>query len=498
MIRAVPRALAVPALVAVLLPASLLGQANVEEQARRQFESGLEFYRAGRYNEALKDFQTVAEGYATSSVADDAMLAIAEYQLEVLRDPITARTSAETLVKRYATGDAAPMGYVIAGRATLVLDASTAGLDSALASFDRVPRLFPRSDAVAPSLYYGAEVDRRAGRPGDALDKLRRVAQSYPRTTWAARASLLESSLLLADDQPQEAMRALQRVVRRYGSGAEASMARARNTALYRLYLRPPAQPSYVFSGRFIAGASGKLRDVEAIAVMPDGKLALATRAGAMVMDEKGTILRQLPATEPRQIHSDDRGRLMVAQKMVVTRENEKGLQRFALSTGAGPAGRLLQDVTSAVRLSNGDLLVADRELRSVTRFDGTGKFLNNFAVTRISRLAVGGNDEVAMLDAESRSISVSDRTGKVVVRIPAKGPNYLLESPSDLAFDVFQHLYVLDKTKVLIFSPSGKLVTTFTPDGPTALRSATAMALDAAARLYIYDDSQQRVLVYQ
>ena len=213
---------------------------------------------------------------------------------------------------------------------------------------------------------------------------------------------------------------------------------------------------------------------------------------GVMVANAQGTVLAY------SLFNLQERGRLMVAQKMVVTRENEKGLQRFALSTGAGPAGRLLQDVTSAVRLSNGDLLVADRELRSVARFDGTGKFLNNFAVTRVSRLAVGGNDEVAMLDAESRSISVSDRAGKVVVRIPAKGPNYVLESPSDLAFDVFQHLYVLDKTKVLIFSPSGKLVTTFTPDGPTALRSATAMALDAAARLYIYDDSQQRVLVYQ
>src|SRR4029453_16284565 len=99
-----------------LAPLSLLAQPNVEEQARRQFESGLEFYRAGRYAEALKDFQTVAEGYATSTVADDAMLAIAEYQLDVLHDAIAARTSAETLVKRYATGDAAPMGYVIAGR----------------------------------------------------------------------------------------------------------------------------------------------------------------------------------------------------------------------------------------------------------------------------------------------------------------------------------------------------------------------------------------------
>ena len=187
------------------------------------------------------------------------MLAIAEYQLDVLHDPIAARTSAETLVKRYATGDAAPMGYVIAGRATLALDPSPVGLDSALASFDRVPRLFPRSEAVAPSLYYAAEIDRRAGRPSDAIDKLRRVAQYYPRSTWAARASLLESPLLLADGQPKEAMRALQRVVRRYGSGAEASTARAWNTTLYRLYVRAPAQPPYVASGRSIAGAVGQV-----------------------------------------------------------------------------------------------------------------------------------------------------------------------------------------------------------------------------------------------
>ena len=86
------------ALVAVAMcgaaAASLRGQANVEEQAHRQLESGREFYRAGRYAEALKDFQTVAEGYATSTVADDAMLAIAQYQLEIQRDPISARSTA--------------------------------------------------------------------------------------------------------------------------------------------------------------------------------------------------------------------------------------------------------------------------------------------------------------------------------------------------------------------------------------------------------------------
>lgn len=481
-----------------LAPLSLSAQPNVEEQARRQFESGLEFYRAGRYAEALKDFQTVAEGYATSAVADDAMLAIAEYQLDVLHDPIAARISAETLVKRYATGDAAPMGYVIAGRSTLALDPSPAGLDSALASFDRVPRLFPRSDAVAPSLYYAAEIDRRAGRPSDAIDKLRRVAQFYPRSTWAARASLLESPLLLADGQPREAMRALQRVVRRYGSGAEASTAREWNTTLYRLYVRAPAQPPYVAAGRSLAGPSGKLKDVEGIAMAPDGKLGVATRTSVFLIDPRGAISKQAAAADARQVSFDDRGRMFVVQKTIVGRETDRGMARLALTASSSAGPKLLQNITAGVRLSTGDLLVADRDARLVARFDITGKSLGSFSVGRITRMAVGRSDEVAMLDAESKSIIWTDRTGRAMAKIPARGAGYLLESPADIAFDMFQHLYVLDKTQVVVFGPGGRLVATFTPDAQSAFKSGTALALDRAARLYIYDDAQERVLVYQ
>ena len=414
-----------------LAPPSLLAQPNVEEQARRQFESGLEFYRAGRYAEALKDFQTVAEGYATSTVADDAMLAIAEYHLDVLHDPIAARTAAETLVKRYATGDAAPMGYVIAGRSTLALDPSPAGLDSALASFDRVPRLFPRSDAVAPSLYYAAEIDRRAGRPSEAIDKLRRVAQYYPRSTWAARASLLESPLLLADGQPREAMRALQRVVRRYGSGAEASTAREWNTTLYRLYVRAPAQPPYAASGRSIAGPSGKLKDVECIAVAPDGKLGVATRTGFLLIDQKGV---DLPADGRHRCAADQ---LRRAWPDVRRAEDDRRTRDRQGHGAAGadrvvdrPGPKLLQDMSAGARLSTGDLLVADREARVVARFDITGKSLGGFATGRITRMAVGRSDEVAMLDSDSKSIIWTDRTGKALAKIPARGTGYLLDNP--------------------------------------------------------------------
>ena len=104
----------------------------------------------------------------------------------------------------------------------------------------------------------------------------------------------------------------------------------------------------------------------------------------------------------------------------------------------------------------------------------------------------------MALLDSDTKSIIWTDRTGKALVKIPREGAGYLLESPADIAFDMFQHLYVLDKTQVVVFAPSGKLVAVFTPDAQSAFRSGKALALDDAARLYVYDDAQERVLVYQ
>jgi TolA-binding protein len=56
---------------------SAQSQNTPEEFARRQYESGLEFLRSGKTSEALKDFQAVLDGYPNTSVADDAMLAVA-------------------------------------------------------------------------------------------------------------------------------------------------------------------------------------------------------------------------------------------------------------------------------------------------------------------------------------------------------------------------------------------------------------------------------------
>src|SRR5436190_2097809 len=125
--------------------ASAQAPATPAEFARRQYDSGLEFLRAGRNAEALKDFEAVVEGYPGTSVADDAMLAVARYQLYVMHDAVAAQATAEILVKKFPASDSVPSAYVVAGQAQVARGLTAANVDSALASFERVPRLFPGS-----------------------------------------------------------------------------------------------------------------------------------------------------------------------------------------------------------------------------------------------------------------------------------------------------------------------------------------------------------------
>jgi hypothetical protein len=311
---------------------------------------------------------------------------------------------------------------------------------------------------------------------------------------------LLEARLLVASGEPKEAMRALQRVVGRFGNSAEVTTARAWNTALYRLYIRAPGgQPAYAWSGQSIGGpVQGRFQQVASIAIAPDGRLGVATRAGILVFDDKGVPNRQAAAMEPRQFNFDSTNRFIIAERSILLRETEKGMQRFALTAATMGGPKLLQDISAGGLLSTGEYVIADRELRGAYRFSSAGQYLAAFASGRITRIAVSVSDQVAMLDADSKSVIVSDRAGKMPSRIAQRGAGYEMIAPSDVGFDAFDNVYVLDRDRVLIFAPGGKLLTIFTPGTESAIRSGQALALDAAARLYIYDEAQGRVAVYQ
>ena len=234
--------------------------ATPEEFARRQYESGLEFMKSGRYAEALKDFETVVDNYPASTVADDALLAIARHQLEVQRNAVAAQATAESVLRKFPASDAVPMAYVVAGQAMVAKGLTQANVDAALASFDRVQRLFPGSEAVAPALVAGGETLRLLGRCPESLDRFDQVTLTYPRSTWASAARVSSAACFATSGRPLDAMEELQRVIVAAPNSREAQQARILSTIIYRLYVRPPAQSPYRFSGNGIAGPTGRLK----------------------------------------------------------------------------------------------------------------------------------------------------------------------------------------------------------------------------------------------
>ncbi len=493
--------LAVVALVPVALAQRSMAQnAASEDLARRQYESGLQFLREQKYTEALKDFQTVVERYPGSQVAHAALLQVAQFYVDVARDAGAAKAALDSLLERYAMSESAPLAQVLAGRVALAQSRTPSSIEAALAAFDRVPRLFPRSDAVAAALVYAGDTLRGIGRDEEAIQRYRDASTGYPESSWAAGALIGEARCLVRSGDIRRAMESLQQVRQRYPTSREAVTALAWNTILYRLYLRPPIQPPFRFSGKTIAGPGGKLKDVEAMAFAPDGTLYVVTSSGLAAFDSSGRRVNAPTAVEPHAIAFDDAGSAFVARRGGVT---APGGRLLTLDVPK-PDGtrRVLEEIPGLALNSRGEILTIDSNGRTVARFSREGTYLSSFSAGVAERLAVDVNDTIAALGREGATVVLMNPDGTVIRRLTAKGAGYQFENPADLAFDPFGHLYVLDRSGrcVFVFNGAGRLVTRFSvPErAPGALRKPTAFALDASGRLFIFDRDAERVQVYQ
>jgi TolA-binding protein len=469
-----------------------------EETARLRFQSGLAFLGQQRYGEAVKDFTAVTTSFPGSSVADDAWLELARYYLEVSGELPEAQAAVEALAKNYPASDSAAMGLVLGGRVTLARGRTSADVEAALASFDRVPRLHPGSPAIPAAAFYAGETLRLAKRFPDAIERFRQLSLDYPTSPWTARALLAAGQCLTIVGQPLQALQQLQRVRTRFPDSPQQTTALLWNTILYRLYVRAPAHPPFYFGDRSFAGSSGKLKDVESIAISGE-QVLVATKGAVLFFDPAGAVKKSTVVREPRSMFLDGAGQPVVTFKSAF----QVGSAPLKTISAPKPDGsvRELDGILAGVGTSMGELLLVDRDTRSIARFNTEGKHLGTFATVNTERMAINGLDDVAALVREDKSIVLFDRTGATIVKIPAKTAAYELRNPVSLAFDALGHLYVLDRGRpsVIVFSPQAKYVTSFAieQDAPGAFREPGALAVDPAGRLYIYDERAERVQLY-
>jgi hypothetical protein len=201
--------------------------------------------------------------------------------------------------------DSAPMAYIIGGRTHHHQRRIGGDVDTALASFDRVPRLFPGSDAVAAARFFAGE--RCAWRVawtnrsiGCGAYRWNFRAQFGPRApTWRRCTSLVSPRSGAADVCPAAAHPPA------VSGTPEAAGALNYGTMLYRLYVRGKTQPPLRVSA---AATSARRRRASATSWASHrrlGRVLLGHKNGIAIFDDKGTMARSIAAAEPRRSSSN-------------------------------------------------------------------------------------------------------------------------------------------------------------------------------------------------
>lgn len=487
-------------LVAVI-GASVAAQSG-EELPRRQYDSGLSFLKGQRYAEALKDFQAIIESHPRSLVADNALLQVALYQIDVAHDLGSAQSAVDQLLKAYPDTDSAPMAYVVGGRISMAKGRTPSDVDSAVASFERVERLFPGNDAVPAAGYYAGEALRLVRRHEEALVRYRRVTASYPSSPWAARANLAAGYCLVQADRAPAALPEVQRVRQMMPASSEAEAALNINSILYRLHVRAPKGAAFTFNGRFIGPDKSNFNDVVGVKVDPLNRILLGFNKGIAVFDAKGTLSSTVTAQDPTAFFVDEANRVVFAREGALHIERVSTMALTVPQPAPKPP-RPVEEMPAALMMSSGHRLVVDKKEKTIVRYDAGGRYLGPFMpAINTERMAINVLDDVAVIDKDANAITILDRDGKPLSKIMTKGANYQLDEPVDLGFDRLGYLYVLDrgKSSVFVFGPRNRLITTFTiaENAPGAFTKARALGLDAAGRLYIFDEKSKRIQVYQ
>ena len=489
------------AVAALVLGTTLLAQSN-EELPRRQYESGLAFLKGQRYAEALKDFQAIIDSFPRSLVADNALLQIALYQVDVAHDLGAAQSAVEQLLKTYPETDSAPMAYVVGGRISMEKGRTPSDVDSAVASFERVERLFPGNDAVPAAGFYAGEALRLVRRHEEALVRYRRVTSSYPSSPWAARANLAAGYCLVQADRAAAALPEVQRVRQMMPASREAEAALNINSILYRLHVRAPKGSAFAFSGRSLGPEKSNFDDVIGVKIDPLNRILLGYNKGIAIFDPKGPLTQTVAAQDPSAFFVDENNRVVYAREGALHIERVASMPLTVPQPAPKPP-RPMEEMPAALMMSSGQRLVVDKKEKAIVRYDARGGYLGTFMpAINTERMAINVLDDVAVIDRDSKGIQILDRDGKPLSRIMAKGPNYQLDEPVDLGFDRLGYLYVLDrgKSSVYVFGPRNRLITTFTiaENAPGAFSKARAFGIDAAGRLYIFDEKAKRIQVYQ
>jgi TolA-binding protein len=484
----------------VILVSGLSSAAQApSDLARQHLESGIQFYEQQRYNQALNDFQIIVSSMATSEFADDALLRIGRYYLDVEENFTKAKENLDTILRSYPTSDSAPGAYYYLGEVIYRSDRTGRTLDDALANYQRV-FLYPDNPWIPAALYSTGAALERQGKFQEAVDAYFTVIVDHPRSEWTGGARLGVGRSFVRQGDPAEAMVQFQEARNTLPDGKEAESALDWLTLLFRLYGTRMLGQSVTFrrDAAFNPVLKDKLNDVVAVRASSGGIHVLdRDKKRVMTFDRQGKVTGTQQAVEPYGLFVDPRGDLVVANERAVTVEGKP--VTFAVPSDKGP--KPLEKIRWAVRDRLGDIYVYDENEKKLLRFNPSGDLLGPFPDStprEILRVEMDPVGNLLLLDKRDRDVTVLSPEGRAVARIQTAKGQWALKKAVDIAVDPAGYLYVLDEqeAKIAVFDASYQFVTLLTQQNLSgALSKPVTLDVDASGDLYVFDDKEKAVV---
>jgi outer membrane protein assembly factor BamD (BamD/ComL family) len=474
-------------------------QGPPSDLARQHLESGIQFYEQERYKQALNDFQIIVTSMSNTEYADDALLRIGRYYLEVEQDFDKAKESFDGVLRGYPTGDAAPGAYYYLGETLFRGDRTGRAIDDALANYQRV-FLYPGNPWIPAALNATGKALERQGKFQEAVDAYFQVIVDYPKSDWSADAQLGVGRSFVRSGQPLEAMAQFQEVRNGHPDSPEAESALDWLTLLYRFYGAPMMGQSITYhrDPSFKAVLKDDFKDVKALRVSSSGiHLLERGRKRVVTFDYNGQFAGSKGVGDPYGLFVDARNELVIA--------NEKGVnvgdhpRVFTVPAEDGP--EQLEKIRWAACDRLGEIFVYDDDEKKVLRYDPGGQLLGAFPDStprKIRTIEIDGAGNIIFLD-DDRNVSVYTPEGQLVSRIQTKRGQLNMDKATDIATDPAGYLYILDEDEasIAVFDASFQLVAQLkSPSlGQGTLEKPTFLDVDASGDLYVYDEDEKAII---
>ena len=476
-----------------------LAQGPSSDLARQHLESGVQFYEQQRYKQALNDFQIIVTSMSNTEYADDALLRIGRYYLEVEQKFDKARESFDSVLRGYPTGDAAPGAYFYIGNTLFQTDRTGHAIDDALANYQRV-FLYPGNPWIPAALNSTGRALERQGKCQEAVDAYFQVIVDYPMSAWSASAQLGVGRSFVCSGEQLEAMAQFQKVRNDHPDSAESESALDWLTLLYRFYGAPMMGQaiSYRQDTSFRAVLKDKFKDVKALRISPSGiHLLERGRKRVVSFDFSGTFAGSKAAGDPYGLFIDSAGDLVIANAKGVVAEDTSRVFTVPAKDGPDP----LDKIRWAVRDRLGELFVYDDDQRKVFRYGLEGELLGPFpdaTPRKIRTMEIDAAGNIILFDND-RQVTVYSPEGELRHQIKTKRSPLNMGKARDIATDSAGYLYILDegKSSIAVFDASYQLVAHLESQslGHGALNKPTSLDVDASGDLYVYDDKAKAII---